>query len=84
VVASTTEVASWLPFHRITALLVKFVPTTFMVTELEPAAIVCGRTALMLGPDSGSTTFEPHPSNEKHAVIPRVATIAFNLFKTHL
>jgi hypothetical protein len=38
------EVVSLLPFHRITALLVKFVPTTFMVMELEPAAIVWGRT----------------------------------------
>jgi hypothetical protein len=55
-----------------------------MVTELEPAAIVCGRTWLMLGAPNGSTTFVPQPTNEKHAVIPRVATIAFNLFKTHL
>ena len=78
------EVVSLLPFHRITALLAKFVPTTFMVTELDPAAIVCGRTALMLGAATVATTFEPHPINEKHAVIPRAATIAFNLFKTHL
>jgi hypothetical protein len=35
----------------------------------------------MLGAPNGSTAFVPHPSNEKHAVIPRVATIAFNVFK---
>lgn len=78
------EVASLLPFHRITALPVKFVPSTFMVTELDPAAIVCGRTALMLGAPSGSTTVLPQPSAKKQTVIPRVAPIAFSIFKTHL
>jgi hypothetical protein len=67
-----------------TAFSVKFVPTIFMVTELEPAAIVCGRTALMLGATIGSTTLVPQPRKKKPAVIPRVATIAFSIFKTHL
>jgi hypothetical protein len=45
-----------------TAFAVKFVPTTFIVTELEPAAIVCGRTALMLGAARVSTSVVPQPS----------------------
>ena len=61
VVASITEVASLLPFHKITAFVVKFVPTTFIVTVLEPAAMVCGRTVLMLGPASVATSVVPQP-----------------------
>ncbi len=44
VLESTTDVVSAAPFHRMTALLAKFVPTTFIVTLFEPAAIVCGST----------------------------------------
>jgi hypothetical protein len=40
VLESTTVVASALPFQRITALLVKFVPVTFIMRFGEPAAIV--------------------------------------------
>jgi hypothetical protein len=40
VLESTTVVASALPFQRITALLVKFVPVTFIMRAGEPAAIV--------------------------------------------
>jgi hypothetical protein len=49
VLASTMEVLSWLPFQRMTALLVKLVPTTFTVRLLVPTAIVCGRTWLIFG-----------------------------------
>jgi hypothetical protein len=55
-----------------------------MVTELEPAAIVCGRTALMLGAANDSTMLDPQPRAKKQAVTPMVATIAFSIFKTHL
>jgi hypothetical protein len=40
VLESITVVASALPFQRITALLVKFAPVTFIVRFGEPAAIV--------------------------------------------
>jgi hypothetical protein len=63
---------------------VKFVPTTFMVTALEPALIVCGRTALMLGAPSGSTNAPPHPKKKRQAVIPILAPIAFKMLKTLL
>lgn len=55
-----------------------------MVTVLEPAAIVCGSTALMLGVAIDSTTVLPQPRKKKQVVMLRVATIAFNIFKTHL
>ncbi len=67
-----------------TAFDVKFVPTTFIVTALDPAAIVCGRTAVMLGTPSGSTTVLPQPRNEMQVVIPTLTAIAFNTLKTHL
>jgi hypothetical protein len=40
VLESITVVASALPFQRITALLVKLVPVTFIMRAGEPAAIV--------------------------------------------
>jgi hypothetical protein len=36
----TTEVVSEIPFHRMTALLPKFVPTTVIVVVFEPAGII--------------------------------------------
>jgi hypothetical protein len=55
-----------------------------MVTALEPALIVCGRTALMLGAPSGSTNAPPHPKKKRQAVIPILAPIAFKMLKTLL
>jgi len=83
-VESITVVASFPPFQRITALFVKLVPTTFIVTVPDPAAIVCGRTALMLGAARGSTTVVPHPTKNREAKIPMPAMLAFTIFKTHL
>jgi len=84
VVESTTVVASFAPFQRMTALEVKFAPTTFMVTALEPAAIVCGRTALMLGALKGSTTVLPQPSKERPTARTIPKRIALNILKTNL
>jgi hypothetical protein len=67
-----------------TALVVKLVPTTFMVTALDPAVMVCGRTALMLGAPRGSTTVLPQPRKKRPAEIPTLAMTAFDIFKTHL
>ena len=67
-----------------TALLVKLVTTTFMVMALDPAVIFCGRTALMLGAPSGSTTVLPQPRKKRPDEIPMLAMIAFDIFKTHL
>jgi hypothetical protein len=62
-------------FMRMVAFAVKFVPVTFLATALKPAAIVCGRTALMLGAPNGSTT---GPLQRK------LAPVAFDIFNTHL
>jgi hypothetical protein len=67
-----------------TAFAVKSVPPTFMVTELEPAAIACGNTERLLGAPNDPTTVVPQPSGEKQAVIPRITPIALTIFKAHL
>jgi hypothetical protein len=84
VLESITVVASLLPFQRITALLVKLFPVTFMVTALDPAAIVCGRTALMLGAARDSTIVVPQPSAKRQANIPMLTRLAVVIFRTHL
>jgi hypothetical protein len=84
VVASTTEVASLPPFHKITAFEVKLLPVTFIVTVLEPAAIVCGSTALIVGAPICSTTVLPQPTKARQAAIPTPTPIAFKILKKHL
>jgi hypothetical protein len=62
-------------FMRMVAFAVKFVPGTFFATVLKPAAIVCGRTALILGAPNGSTTGQPQR---------KLAPVAFEIFNAHL
>jgi hypothetical protein len=49
VLPSTAVVASAAPFQRMAACVGKFVPVTFRVMVCEPAVMVFGRTAVMLG-----------------------------------
>jgi hypothetical protein len=84
VLASTIDVASLFPFQRITGFALKFVPTTLMVAVVDPAAMVRGRTVLMLGAASACTSVTPQPNVQKQAARPKVTLIAFSIFKTHL
>lgn len=84
VVELTTEVASRLPFQRMTVFGLKFAPTTFMVTVLEPAAIVWGWIALMLGALIASTTVPPQPTSERQKASATPRRIAINVLKINL
>lgn len=79
---STTDVASELPFQRMTAVFVKFVPTTFIVWVLEPAVSVRGRTWVIFGVASGIAR-SPQPTTEKQNPITILVPIALKIPKTH-
>jgi hypothetical protein len=72
VFVSTTEVVRALPFQRMTDCCVKLVPVTCSVALGEPAMIVFGRTALILGRVTCWTRPAPQPMRNRKMLKPVV------------